>query len=191
MKKCPACQSIYNDNMLIKCTNCGADLIEDNPQAPYEQPAQNETSPQNNYTNYNTYDNLPYKYCIRCGNQCDKRAAICVRCGMPFSDMYNPMPKADDKPSKLLKLLCFFIPILGLILYLVNMNDKPVSAKAYGKSALIGFIVRAVLYVVVFVMVFLSYLFAFSFSTDTIVGETVPLIPGDSEIFYSIVRNLL
>lgn len=184
MKKCPACQSVYNDDMLIKCTNCGADLIEENPQPSYEQPVQNNTPPQNNYTNYNnTYNNLPYKYCTRCGNQCDPKAVICVRCGMQFTDMYNPMPKVNDNPSKGLKFLCFFIPILGLILYLINMNDKPVSAKAYGKSALLGFIVGIALYIFFFVGMFLL---AFIPSSSVDIYSTYP----DSEFFYSMIHSI-
>ena len=187
MKKCPACQAVYNDDILIKCTNCGADLVEDAPQTSYEQPVHNNVPPQNNYTNYNTYDNLPYKYCTRCGNQCDPKAVICVRCGYQFTDMYNPMPKSDDKPSKGLKFLCFLFPILGLVLYLVNMNDKPVSAKAYGKSALIGFIVGIILYVLIIIAGFILPLFVFGFDSG---ASTYPAYP-DSEFFYSIIGNML
>jgi hypothetical protein len=104
---------------------------------------------------------------------------------MQFTDMYNP--KADDKPSKLLKLLCFFIPILGLILYLVNMNDKSVSAKAYGKSSLIGFIVGIVLYALIIIAGFILPLFILGFDSSV---STYPAYP-DSEIFYSIIGNML
>lgn len=183
MKKCPACQAVYSDEMLIKCTNCGTDLIEDVATQSYEQSA-----PQNNYSNYNTYNNQQFKYCTRCGNQCDPKAVICVKCGMQFADMYPNKPLVDDKPSGGLKFLCFLIPILGLVLYLVNMNDKPVSAKAYGKSALIGFIVGIVLYLLIIVLAFVLPLFVFG--TDIIINEPVPVFP-DSEFFYSIIGNLL
>ena len=96
---------------------------------------------------------------------------------MPFADTYHNFPREDDKPSGILKFFCFFIPILGLILYLVNMNEKPISAKAYGKSALIGFIVGIVLYVLYFILLFLLPLFVFGFDS----GVTY----YDSEILYS------
>lgn len=186
MKKCPNCASVYNDNMIIKCTNCGADLIEE----VAEQPTQNTVPPQNNYTNYgynyNTYNTSQVKYCTRCGNQCDPKAVICVKCGMQFADMYNSAPKDDDKPSGLLKVLCFFVPILGLILFLVNMNEKSISAKAYGKAALAGFIVSVVLYAILIVSLFvLPFIFGFNSSVDV-----YPVYP-DSEFFYSIIHNII
>lgn len=171
--------------MIIKCTNCGSDLVEEAPQPVYEQPVQNNVPPQNNYTNYNAYNNLPVKYCTRCGNQCDPKAVICVKCGMQFTDMYPNKPAVEDKPSGGLKFLCFLVPILGLILYLVNMNDKPVSAKAYGKSALIGFIVGIALYVLIMVGTFLlTFIFGSSASVDFY--STYP----ESEFFYSIIGGL-
>ena len=185
MKRCPVCQTVYNDDMLIKCTNCGSDLVEEAPQHSYEQPIQNDVPPQNNYTNYNAYNNQPVKYCTRCGNQCDQKAVICVRCGYQFSDMYNPMPNANDKPSGILKVLCFFFPILGLILYLVNMNNKPVSAKAYGKSALIGFILGIALYIFIFIGSFLFYFIAAP-STSVDIYSTYP----ESEFFYSMIHSI-
>lgn len=185
MKKCPVCQAVYNDDMIIKCTNCGSDLVEEAPQPVYEQPVQNNVPPQNNYTNYNAYNNPPVKYCTRCGNQCDPKAVICVKCGMQFTDMYPNKPAVEDKPSGGLKFLCFLVPILGLILYLVNMNDKPVSAKAYGKSALIGFIVGIALYVLMIVGTFLlTFIFGSSASVDFY--STYP----ESEFFYSIIGGL-
>lgn len=176
MKKCPNCSAVFQDNMLIKCTNCGGDLVEMAP----EQPVQNNIPPQNNYTNYNAY-NSQFKICPNCGNHCDPRAVICVKCGIQFTDAFNK-PKVDDNPSGILKVLCFFIPILGLILYLVNMNEKPISAKAYGKSSLIGFIVGIVAYVLVIV---LSIGVFFIDSAIT----SVPVYP-ETDFFYSIIHSI-
>jgi hypothetical protein len=182
MKRCPVCNAVYNDDILIKCTSCGSDLIAETPQASYEQPEQNDAPPQNNYTNYNAY-NYSVKYCTRCGNQCDPRAVICVRCGYQFTDMYNPMNKANDKPSGLLKFLCFLLPMLGLILYIMNVHDKPVSAKAYGKSALIGFIIRCVLCIGLVVLFLSSSLLLFG------ADSVVPAYP-ESEFFYSMIHSI-
>ena len=176
MKNCPNCNAVYNDDMLIKCTNCGTDLIE----VHQEQPVQNNVPPQNNYTNYNAY-NSQFKICPHCGNHCDPRAVICVKCGIQFTDMFNK-PKVDDTPSPIIKVLCFFIPILGLILYLVNMNEKPISAKAYGKLSLIGFIVGIVAYVIAII----SGILAFTFNFSAPIITTYP----DSEFFYSIIHSI-
>ena len=64
-------------------------------------------------------------YCQNCGQMIDDKAVICVHCGVAVPS------KISDSPSTGLKVLCFFFPIIGLILYLV---------KAYGKWALIGFL---------------------------------------------------
>ena len=170
MRKCPACQAVYNDNELAFCSNCGANLVDEVVSEPAPQPI----PPQYNYNYNNPYNTPPCKYCTHCGNACDPKAVICVKCGAPFGNTYS---REDDKPSKGLKFLSFIIPLLGLILYLVNMNEKPISAKAYGKSALIGFIVGIVLYVLYFILLFLLPLFVFGFDS----GVTY----YDSEILYS------
>ena len=190
MKKCPACEAIYNDNTISFCAKCGAELVDDvvaEPiTEPVSEPAPQPTPPpapsQYNYSYNNQYNTPPCKYCSNCGNPCDPKAAICVKCGAPFGKSYSPYSPEDDKPSGGLKFVCFLIPIVGLILYLVNMNEKPVSAKAYGKMALIGFIVSIVLYILYFVFLLFIPLFAFTFDS----GVTY----YDSEILYSGICSL-
>lgn len=181
MKNCPNCNAVYNDDMQIKCSNCGVDLV-----TSYQQQARfNNVPPQNNYTNYNAY-NARFKICPHCGNHCDPRAVICVKCGIQFPEMMNKGNAVNDEPSPIVKVLCFFFPILGLILYLVNMNEKPVSAKAYGKSSLIGFIVGVVAYVIAIVGGFLLAFTGFGLSTP----PTIHTFP-DSEFFYHIIGNII
>ena len=45
----------------------------------------------------------------------------------------------QDIPSTGLNVLAFFLPLVGLILYLVYIDSTPKRAKAIGKFALIGF----------------------------------------------------
>ena len=45
-----------------------------------------------------------------------------------------------------LGVLCFLIPILGLILYIVWKEPKPIKSKGAGKAALWGFILSFVVY---------------------------------------------
>lgn len=87
-------------------------------------------------------------YCKNCGQLIDDKAVVCVHCGVSVQNT------AADNPSIGLKVLSFFIPIVGLILYLVKKDQTPVSAKEYGKWALIGFIVGivfSIIYNVIFV----------------------------------------
>ena len=58
-----------------------------------------------------------------------------------------------------IKWLCFFIPLVGLILYLMWQDEKPVAAKECGKFALIGFgagIAFAIIFNVIFFAIMMS-----------------------------------
>lgn len=48
---------------------------------------------------------------------------------------------SNDAPNIGLAVLGFFIPLVGLILYLVNKDTSPLKAKSAGIGALIGFCV--------------------------------------------------
>lgn len=63
----------------------------------------------------------------------------------PFQG-YGDAPK-DEGSTGGWAVLGFFFPIVGLILYLVWRDTKPLSAKAAGRGALIGFVVGVLLYV--------------------------------------------
>lgn len=74
-------------------------------------------------------------YCRNCGAEIDDNAVICVHCGAA----QNIKPAGEeDAYSVLWALLGFFIPIVGLILYLVWRDTKPKSSKAAGLGALIS-----------------------------------------------------
>ena len=59
-----------------------------------------------------------------------------------------------DKPSVLFNILAFFVPIVGLILFLTMKDETPKKAKSIGISALIGYIVSIVVSVIMFVFVY-------------------------------------
>ena len=63
----------------------------------------------------------------------------------------------EDKPSILLNIVSFFIPIVGLILFLTMRNETPKKAKSIGITALIGYIfsiIVSVLLVIFFQAIF-------------------------------------
>ncbi len=60
----------------------------------------------------------------------------------------TPNHAPQDAPSAGFAVLGFFIPIVGLILYLVWMDTTPLRAKSVGKGALIGAIVSIVMAVI-------------------------------------------
>lgn len=124
MAFCKNCGNPLNDNSVF-CSNCGAQITADNNAPQNEVPQQNYPQDNMNYQPYPVQN--PYQ--------------------QGYYGAQPPMqqPMVDDTPSTGLKVLSFFIPLVGLILFCVQNSDKPVSAKAYGKWALIGFITSIVL----------------------------------------------
>ncbi|MDE6442274.1 MAG: zinc ribbon domain-containing protein [Clostridia bacterium] len=81
-------------------------------------------------------------YCKNCGAEIDDKAEVCPKCGVAQKN--TPASSPDDAPNVGFAILCFFIPLIGLILYLVWHETYPLKAKSCGKGALIGFIVGIV-----------------------------------------------
>ena len=111
-------------------------------------------------------------YCKVCGMEIDPRKSLCPNCGKPIAEVLSqkgasnrpvsqqseteksPLstassPREDliacDAPSPGYMALCFFIPPVGLILFLVWNNQFPLKAKSCGKGALVNVIVSFVL----------------------------------------------
>ena len=85
---------------------------------------------------------LQMKFCSKCGKEIMDEAIICVHCGCSTANnTTNSIQETNDAPNTGFAVLGFFIPIVGLILYLVNKDKTPLKAKSAGKGALIGFCV--------------------------------------------------
>lgn len=98
-------------------------------------------------------------YCSQCGKELVQGAKFCQSCGAPVESVaaagasggssagnyqqQNAQPNYNyveqDIPSTGLNVLAFFLPLVGLILYLVYVDSTPRRAKDIGKFALIGF----------------------------------------------------
>lgn len=93
-------------------------------------------------------------YCTNCGNKIDGNAYVCVHCGVKLQN--EVVSQANDEGGFCWSILGFFIPIAGLVLYLVWKNEKPKTAKAAGKGALVY---------IIFYILFLIILFGFAFAS--------------------------
>ena len=94
-------------------------------------------------------------FCRNCGQQIHDEAVICPHCGVPQARL----PVQEGKPSVGWGFLGFFLPIVGLILFLVWGDSKPKTARLAGKGALISVIAGAafwILYIVLVVVIFAS-----------------------------------
>lgn len=81
------------------------------------------------------------KYCSHCGKELMDEAVVCTGCGCAVANISN----ITDVPSIVLNVLSFFLPVVGLILFIAFYEKTPMKAKAIGKWALIGFVVNLVL----------------------------------------------
>ncbi len=73
-------------------------------------------------------------YCRNCGEQISEQAEICIHCGVRAKNA-----SVEDKPNwgvNLITLCC--VPLVGLIIFFVWKNEKPVAAK----SALMFFFIN-------------------------------------------------
>lgn len=102
-------------------------------------------------------------YCTNCGAKCSERAQFCAHCGQRLTDAgasngnefkehisATPQTVAEtkDAPSFGYKALGFFLPVVGLVLYLVWREQTPLRAKSAGKGALLGAITLVILSVI-------------------------------------------
>lgn len=103
-------------------------------------------------------------YCHQCGKEVNDGVKFCPYCGtqlerpgfqqqqasqqpggyQPINQQPSYYPREDDAPNPGFAILSFFIPIVGLILFVVWNRDYPLKAK----SCLKGMVVGIVLYVV-------------------------------------------
>ena len=87
-------------------------------------------------------------YCKNCGAEINDQAVVCPRCGVA----QETKPAVVDNGGFGWGLLGFCIPLVGLILYLVWKGEKPRTAKAAGKGALISVIICVVFYVLMMII---------------------------------------
>ena len=77
-------------------------------------------------------------FCNNCGKEIPDGSAVCNYCGFRFQSGAPQYPAANDGPIGGLGIICFLVPIVGLILYLVWKDSTPMKAKGAGKAALWG-----------------------------------------------------
>lgn len=90
-------------------------------------------------------------YCTNCGAEIDEKAVFCTTCGArQKEDVSHPV---EEDYVALWGLLGFLIPLVGIILWIVWMNDKPKSSRASGLGALISILLSVIITVGFFAFV--------------------------------------
>ena len=90
-------------------------------------------------------------YCKNCGALVDENSLYCNKCGTGL-DNTQSVSVSEDRSSFGFALLGFFVPLAGLIFFLIYESKKPKRAKSAGKGALIGFITEIILSIVVVIL---------------------------------------
>lgn len=117
-------------------------------------------------------------YCKNCGRTVDDTSSYCNNCGARIDNKPNA-DVSEDNSNLGFAILGFFIPIVGLILFLIYEEKKPKRAKSAVKGALIGFITEIVLAII---LVILSVVFATSLFNN-ISNDIESNIPAIGDVF--------
>lgn len=117
-------------------------------------------------------------YCKNCGRPVDDTSSYCNNCGARIDN--KPNADVSENNSNLgFAILGFFIPIVGLILFLIYEEKKPKRAKSAVKGALIGFITEIFLAII---LVILYVVFAASLFNN-ISNDIESNIPAIGDVF--------
>ena len=125
-------------------------------------------------------------YCKNCGRIVDDTSSYCNNCGARIDNKSNAII-SEDSSSFGFAILGFFIPIVGLILFLIYEGKKPKRAKSVGKGALIGFITKIVISIILVILyvVFAASLFSniSKISNDIESNDIESNIPAIGDVF--------
>lgn len=163
MKNCTNCSEQIDDQAVV-CPKCGAmqaaapqspaaptaQPTQPSPQQPGVQPNTAYSQPNNAYSQPNNAYNQPNNTYTQPNN-------MYTQPNMP-PNMYPPVqPVANDNGSFGWAVLGFFFPLVGLILFLVWKDSKPLSSKKAGIGALVSFILGVVLFILMFLLLGVAF----------------------------------
>lgn len=111
-------------------------------------------------------------FCGNCGKMIQEGNKFCIGCGEKVEPISIKVPQEKveikseikkentqknmkkDKPSVLYNILAFFVPLAGLVIYLITKKDTPKLAKYVGISALIGYILSTLVSILYCIFIF-------------------------------------
>ena len=70
------------------------------------------------------------KFCSNCGHELIDEAAICPNCG----SVVGKIKTFGDSRSKAWAIISFLFPLLGIILYLIWRDDRPLRSASIRKG---------------------------------------------------------
>lgn len=96
-------------------------------------------------------------FCRQCGHEVESRDKICSYCGANIQPEVSSFRKEVpvDEGSFGWAILGFFVPIIGLILFIIWRDEKPKSSKQAGVGALVSVILNVVMVIIIVICVVL------------------------------------
>ena len=92
-------------------------------------------------------------YCSQCGKEIEADMKYCPYCGAALNVNGNVDQPEQDAPSLLFAFISFFIPIIGIVLYIVWRKDSPKKAASCLKGIVAGISFEMVLYIIFLSMI--------------------------------------
>ena len=124
---CTNCGAPLDEGLTV-CLSCGSTVEEEKAEEVTEEIVEETPAAEEN--------SAPKKFCSKCGKPVDIDAVVCVHCGCSV-DGKNPS-EDQDSDSIGWGFLGFFVPIAGLILWLMWKDKMPKKARKLGIGALIS-----------------------------------------------------
>lgn len=106
-------------------------------------------------------------FCPKCGAKLPKNSEYCVECGSSLGEENNVVSnsnvsnEASTTSPFVWGILGFFVPIAGLILFIMWKQDRPKDAKYAGIGALIFVGFYIILMILIFIIAMLASLAAY------------------------------
>ena len=94
-------------------------------------------------------DEIHMKYCSNCGAELHKQAVVCTNCGCAVKQQKN------DSNSTIFNVISYISPLIGLILYAIYKDDKPIKAQGCKRFALISLVSLASVFAISIVFLLL------------------------------------
>ena len=94
-------------------------------------------------------ENTSMKYCTKCGKELMDEAVVCTHCGCA-TEAWNAKKGKEytDEINVGFCVLAAFIPLFGIIYWIVKYQDTPRRAKAYGITAIVSIVASIVSYTI-------------------------------------------
>jgi len=94
-------------------------------------------------------------YCPNCGTQVRETQNICQNCGNSLN-FTKPKTHTEEENSTFgYAVLGFIIPLVGLVLYLIWLEEKPKASRSAGIGALVNVIISIIGSVIAVIIIFL------------------------------------